>query len=75
MTSASTVFPGVIEKESILGLVFSTTMDAEDSIEAPSLSVADAVQTISSVGFVVFASMVSVFPTDARGVPSVSVQV
>ena len=74
MTFASTLLPGVMEKESILGFVFSTTIEVDDSMEAPLLSVAEAVHTISSVGLVVFASIVRVFPTDAKGVPSLSVQ-
>ena len=46
------------------------SIDVLEDIGAPSLSDAEAVQTTSSVGSVVFASMVSVFPTAARGVPS-----
>ena len=70
VTFASTVVSGVMEKPSIDGAVFCTSIEVLEDIGAPSLSEAEAVQTISSVGLVVFGSMVNVFPTAASGVPS-----
>ena len=75
VTLASTAFPGVMLKLSMDGAVFCTTMEVDELMLSPSSSDALAVQNISSVGSVVFASMVNVFPTDGNWVPSSNVQV